>query len=423
MPDLTPEEIPQAQKIAYLKSLARGNGKDPPLYDPRAAIGDFWQAAGEVIAHRGSTRNVQTMHVIDWLKSDALTLPKRWDGGDFISYFKQVVAAFKAENAKLATADYISSAVHSCVPIMDQVADKVLGMLEFYFAGYPHLAYAELDKCITFLGPHNFAPLYSRHDLSPDLSYLYRVRTGKPVRFTKGDLFHIPFQLRHKVGPQRYSVPGLPCLYLGGSIYVCWEEMQKPDISSLHISRFSAVGEPLKILNFGIRPALMARLVEKNLANLQGNQPLKQFITAYCVCWPLLAACSIRVKYRDEPFKPEYVIPHLVLQWITNTRNLDGVYYFSVNIDNYYDDQMAAANFVFPAQTVARPSGYCTKLLDAFHLSEPVPWQLATGIQVAGYPPNCNWKIELIPGVYADYVKTEFGMMQAKLMSLPIGPV
>ena len=45
MPDLTPEELPQAQKIAYQKSLARGNGQDPPPYHPEASVGDFWQAA------------------------------------------------------------------------------------------------------------------------------------------------------------------------------------------------------------------------------------------------------------------------------------------------------------------------------------------------------------------------------------------
>ncbi len=52
MPDLTAEEIPQAQEIAYFKALARGNGKEPPPYDPGAAMGDFWQAAGEVIERR-----------------------------------------------------------------------------------------------------------------------------------------------------------------------------------------------------------------------------------------------------------------------------------------------------------------------------------------------------------------------------------
>ncbi len=52
MPNLTPDEHPRAQELAYLTSLARGHGQNPPAYDPEAAVGDFWQAAGEVIAER-----------------------------------------------------------------------------------------------------------------------------------------------------------------------------------------------------------------------------------------------------------------------------------------------------------------------------------------------------------------------------------
>jgi hypothetical protein len=53
MRDLIPEEIPLAQRIAYQKFLARGNGQDPPPSDPEATVGEFWQAAGEVIGRRG----------------------------------------------------------------------------------------------------------------------------------------------------------------------------------------------------------------------------------------------------------------------------------------------------------------------------------------------------------------------------------
>ncbi len=53
MPDLTPEEILLAQEIAYKKSLSRSNGQAPPTFNPEAAVGDFWQAAREVIARHG----------------------------------------------------------------------------------------------------------------------------------------------------------------------------------------------------------------------------------------------------------------------------------------------------------------------------------------------------------------------------------
>ncbi len=58
MPDLAREEHALAQKLAYEKSLARGNGKEPPPFNPEASVGDFWQAAGEVIAQRGTPARI-----------------------------------------------------------------------------------------------------------------------------------------------------------------------------------------------------------------------------------------------------------------------------------------------------------------------------------------------------------------------------
>ena len=58
----------------------------------------------------------------------------------------------------------------------------------------------------------------------------YRARDNNTgFLYTKEEMFHIPYELRHKVTNQRYSVSGLPCLYLGSSTYLCWEELERPD--------------------------------------------------------------------------------------------------------------------------------------------------------------------------------------------------
>jgi hypothetical protein len=309
---------------------------------------------------------------------------------------------------------------------MEQLCGLIEQALSEYYRGCPHQAFATIDKCVTAVAPQHFAALCSPHDLSKSLDFLYRVRTGKPEKLAKGQLFHVPFDARHKVGPRRYSVPGLPCLYLGGSVYVCWQELRCPDVNSLHVSRFAAVaGSNLRVLDFGYRPALMAAMIEhyQRAGGMTGPDPLSQFAVAYCLFWPLLAASSVRVRNREEPFKPEYVVPNLVLQWIASARQLDGVRYFSMNVDVNYNDPMACADFVFPTHTPAA-AGFCSRLAAAFHLSQPVPWRLATGLPAAfGLPPHCNWKIELIDGIRVDYNKTEFGVMQAKIAELPIGPV
>jgi len=366
------------------------------------------------------------MHPIDLLHSDALSLPKVWGGGDFRGYIHSVFGAFKAEAAKLTATDYISGAVRDCVPLMGQLCGLIEQALSEHYQGTPHRAFATIEKCFSTIGQQHIAAMCSPHDLSQSLDFLYRVRTGKPEKMIKGQLFHIPFDLRHKVGPQRYSVPGLPCLYLGGSVYVCWEELRCPDVNTLHVSRFAAVpGSNLRVLDFGYRPALMAAMIEhyQKAGSLNGANPLSQFIVAYCVFWPLLAASSVRVRIREEPFKPEYIVPSMILQWITSSQQFDGVRYFSMNVDVNYNDPMACADFAFPAQTSAT-SGFCSRLSAAFHLSQPVPWRLATGLQSGmTAPPHCNWKIELVRGVRVDYIKTDFGVMQAKIADLPTGPV
>lgn len=82
---------------------------------------------------------------------------------------------------------------------------------------------------------------------------LYRVRKSDSVLRERKDLFHIPFKLRHRVSAMRFSVSGLPCLYLGTSIFVCWQEMGKPDFDKLYISSFISNNDNshVRILDLG----------------------------------------------------------------------------------------------------------------------------------------------------------------------------
>ena len=67
----------------------------------------------------------------------------------------------------------------------------------------------------------------------------YRIRIHK-TNFTlsQQEFFHIPFNLRGKVKTQRFSIPGFPSLYLGTTIYVCWEELNRPNINEFQANFF-----------------------------------------------------------------------------------------------------------------------------------------------------------------------------------------
>ena len=50
---------------------------------------------------------------------------------------------------------------------------------------------------------------------------MYKCReNSKLFHFSKDEMFHIPYEKRNLVGNQRFSLSGLPCLYLGGSSYI-----------------------------------------------------------------------------------------------------------------------------------------------------------------------------------------------------------
>lgn len=72
-----------------------------------------------------------------------------------------------------------------------------------------------------------------RTDTIENENCLYRMRLGKNgyEEFTSNEeMFHIPFQYNHIVANERFSMSGFPSLYLGSSVYVCWEEMRRPDL-------------------------------------------------------------------------------------------------------------------------------------------------------------------------------------------------
>ena len=49
------------------------------------------------------------------------------------------------------------------------------------------------------------------------------------------------------------------------------------------------------------------------------------------IFYPLLMACNLKVKQEDEPFKPEYIIPQLLVQTIRlHSDFIDGISYISI---------------------------------------------------------------------------------------------
>jgi len=153
---------------------------------------------------------------------------------------------------------------------------------------------------------------------------------------------------------------------------------------------------------------------------LSGPSDASDLVVAHAVCWPLLAACSIKVRHPGAHFKPEYIIPQLVLQWLANQPQIDGVRYFTTKASRYFPDPMTVSNFAFPVRTT-KPTGYCDHLKSRFELSKPVCWPtVGPTAPAVGNAPHTNFTINTTT---THFNQTELGRLQHCAANLPCAPI
>ena len=130
---------------------------------------------------------------------------------------------------------------------------------------------------------------------------LFRMRCSgdKFQEYSEEEMFHIPFEKNYLVGNERFSLSGFPSLYLGESSYVCWEELRRPNLDNVTLAIFQAK-QYVKVID----------LTYDGKSTI--SNPLK-----HC----LFLASTIPVLHKDAPFKPEYIIPQLLLQGLVTYKN------------------------------------------------------------------------------------------------------
>lgn len=236
----------------------------------------------------------------------------------------------------------------------------------------------------------------------------YRLRKSSSKVEMK-DIFHVPFQNRHNIASNRYSTPGFPTLYLSSSIYLAYNELDKPEFNNLYASTFSQSNNS-----------------HESLLDLRNNPDFEsdQDKALYLIRWPLLLACSIKTAYSKSPFKVEYIIPQMIFQWIRirfsfgdKQKKVFGVCYTPTKCSNHSNNRMIDNyNIAIPIKTPQK-SGYCKDLTQFFLISKPITLQ--EGLIVDYDNPNKNYEIE-IHGVKYKYNKTSFGKIENYIDTLPL---
>jgi len=365
------------------------------------------------------------MELTKILNNKNLDLPKSWGnekGYDFLENIKNIndnyLKILKNYRQKFSDLELSDSDVTS----IESLIEDVNQIISSYLHGNLKNAYVKLDDTLNKMRG-NIENL--RKNLIPNYTtiHLYRIRYGEDFNknYEKKHLFHIPFEERFKVETRRYSISGVPCLYLGGSIYICWEEMNRPEFSRMYISRFK-IKKNLNVLDFGYRP----KWINQNNKNICfGNYNISDnYVKSFIMLWPLIASCSIKVRYPKEKFKPEYIIPQLLLQWVRSEKDIDGIKYFSTKYrEGNYELTEFLSNYAFPAKTL-KSSGYCDYLSDKFEISNPINWSIADNFRIGDLDgSNAHIELNITEGIKEQYMYSKFGIIESKINSLPTSKI
>ena len=193
---------------------------------------------------------------------------------------------------------------------------------------------------------------------------MYKCReNSKLYHYSKDEMFHIPFEKRHLVGNQRFSLAGIPCLYLGGSSYICWEELGRKDFSTSNYCGYS-LKDSVNMFDMMLP------------ASITNEHQIRRIL--------LILLCSLPAT-RDHVFKPEYILPQSVLHSLIkrsyhNHKPFCVRYYSShlLNGDadyfehNFKEDALPRyVNYVFPASN-SQNKGYSNELRVLFNQTDTI---------------------------------------------------
>lgn len=359
------------------------------------------------------------MEYIELIKGEVCNLPlKQTTAKQFDKFIEDYLLQFlrKIQALENRTYDFDGLTIDSYFIKSTQeiIVTGLIEVIKEYYNGNPSNAYEKLNNILR----NRIKDLYA---IIPQRDYsigenFYRIRVkGDNFPLSAADLFHIPFELRGKVSTQRFSIPGFPSLYLGRTLYVCWEELKRPQINHFQAVRLKNV-KPLKILD--LTPPAIHELNERSLEVYQ-----------FFMLFPLIACCSVKVKNPEDTFKPEYIIPQLLLQWVRNNDQIDGIKYKSTHLTSeLYKQEGELSNVVIPVKN-NQTKGHCKDSKSLFEMTEVVSWQLheyALGGQTFMYNreeldsiDRKLPKLEFIKGITYPYSYSILGKLEYYLDRLP----
>lgn len=249
-------------------------------------------------------------------------------------YFSHVKALLKKIKDKLILLNFKKE----YVDIANDFSNKIIGCIQKYYEGdlmescrqmqiilrefeKDGLTISKVSNSISFNYP-DYSSTVER-DALRNIEF-YRARISDSVKtFNATEMLHVPFNQREKISSGRFSIPGLPCLYLGSTSYCCWVEMRNPADYSFNVS-LVRLEKDFKILNLTINSHV---LLDKS-ENVSDRIMKKLF-----KLWLLTIVTSYKVKQEGRNFKSEYIVSQMIML-ACKKQKVDGVAFLSKQLKN-----------------------------------------------------------------------------------------
>lgn len=243
------------------------------------------------------------------------------------------------------------------------LASKIVETVKCVYAGQPAKAYGCIREATRNIKASTL--------VIDEKQTFYRMRRAIDAKEKRTmdhvEMFHIPFSKRNIVKTQRYSTPGYPCLYLGDYSFGCWEELGRPDLSMCMVSRLENQ-EMFHVWDFSIPDVI----------------PPTEGDTEQCLLrYALVIASTIKTHDEDAKFKPEYIIPQLLLELLQDEDQIDGIKYTSIHWNKKIEARQDSSiqdlkfakkyysNYVVPVKKVDNGTEHCPDLCKLFLITNP----------------------------------------------------
>lgn len=215
--------------------------------------------------------------------------------------------------------------------------NRVLNLLREYFKGHAYSAQASMISMVNefikagrpFVSGILDCEVIPKPKMEPqrlENIQWFKARLDAPEDgYSSDDMRHVPFEKRELLPTYRYSMPGIPCFYLGNTSYDCWIEMGKPSIDRFYVSPVR-LKKDFKVFCLATS---VSDIVESYYDEEQECDSFRIKVTGdalklYIHRFMLMIASSFRIKQAGRNFKSEYVIPQLIMLACSN-KGLDGL--------------------------------------------------------------------------------------------------